>query len=404
MVFSPSRPATPRSISFKRTAAGLVLAALLAPNAAAAGGDDTAAMERGRSAGRTVLIFRDPRVCGIALLRERCISDVDAFLGSRGDGDFKAVPNVGPHPATGLRAFVTTGDRDGFDRSLAYLNSTSSTAAMWSADARSAALYDAGIEDVLMPAARGSEVEELLGAGSVMDLAQHVAEIPAQALPVDVGPIKPVSSSSAVAGAKQMPSGMMKFARDLVAAIDAAMPAPPLVAMRYSAGAAGDAALGVASSTVSELVDSPKWLAQSDAQRFVDDYCTRLASIAPGRKAQLKALRAALRGDASFAHDAALNANTEAVVALFQTDSARTKPILLGSMAAQMVYNAAILRDPGMGSMATRLLQNDPALDGAVPGWSAARAEMTGLGAQDWSGQYRAGVKLVGLIQKANAS
>lgn len=404
MAFSLWQPVTRRSTFFRRSAASVVLAALLAPcmalapRAAAA---DAPAIERGRSAGRALLILRDPKVCGIALVRERCKADVDAFLGARGDKDFKDVPNVGPHPATGLRAFVTAGDRDGFDSALVYLNSTSSTPAMWTADARSAALYDAGIEDVLLPAARGSQVEELLGSGSLIDLANHAAQIPVHTFPIDVAPIQTAADKSP-AGTRALPGGAMTFAHDLVKALDASMPAPPLATLTYAPGAAGDAALGVASSTVAELVDSPPWLAQADAQRFIDDYCARLAVVAPARSAQVRDLRAALRTGASFSHDDALRANTALVATILQTQAARTKPILLGSLAAQFVYNAAVLRDPRMSAAVTQLLATETALDGAVPGWSAARSEAKEIGANDWSAQYRAGVRLVDLIRSAN--
>lgn len=406
MAFLHLPPATPRSICFRRSAASVVLAALLVPGTAllpraGAAAVDAPAIERGRSAGRALLILRDPKVCAIALVRERCKADVDGFLGARGDSDFKDVPNVGPHPATGLRAFVTAGDRDGFDRALVYVNSTSSTPAMWSADARSAALYDAGIEDVLLPAARGSLAEEWLGSGSLIDLANHAAQIPAQTFPIDVAPIQ-TAAAKAPAGTRALPSGAMTFAHDLVKALDASMPVPPLATLTYAPGAAGDAALGVASSTVAELVDSPPWLAQADAQRFIDDYCARLAVVAPDRSAHVRELRAALRTGASFSHDSALSENTAVIGTILQTQAARTKPILIGSLAAQFVYNAAVFRDPRMSAAVIQLIGTETALDGAVPGWSAARSELKGIGATDWSAQYRAGVRLVDLIQKAN--
>ncbi len=52
--------------------------AAMAPHAAQA--DDRASVEGGRGAGRGLLILRDPKVCGIALLRDRCRADVEAFL------------------------------------------------------------------------------------------------------------------------------------------------------------------------------------------------------------------------------------------------------------------------------------------------------------------------------------
>ena len=129
MVFSRLPLVTPRSICSKpgALAAALVLAALaLLPHAAAA--DDRDALERGRTAGRGVLIVRDPIACGIALLRARCAAAVDAFLQRHGqaDADYKTVPRIGPHPATGLRAFIA-GDHDAMDFALEWFNTAQST-------------------------------------------------------------------------------------------------------------------------------------------------------------------------------------------------------------------------------------------------------------------------------------
>jgi len=380
----------------------VVLVGLLAAMGHAANADDRASFETGRTAGRGLLILRDPDVCGIALLRERCRADVDAFLEGRTDEDFKAVPNIGPHPATGLRAFVTTGDRDAFDKALAWLNSRQSTAAMWAADARNAALFDAGIEDVMLPAGLGDDVMELLGAGSLIDLVAHAAKIPPGALPVKVPPAFADARSSSP-GAASMPSGMMKFGRELVTALDAAMPVRALVTTTFADGPAGDAALGVASSTVAELIDSPAWLFQADSQRFIDDFATRVAAIDPGRTAEISALRAAVRAKPGFSHDRALRQYELLVGSFTGDDPARAKRFVLGAFAAQLVYNAAILRDQNVGAGMVRFIAAESALDESVPGFSAGRAGAANASnGADWSAQYQLGLRLVDLIEKAN--
>ncbi len=386
-----------RSISSRAAAAALTAFALLGPCAASAASEESG-LEAGRSAGRALLILRDPRACGIALIRRRCMADVDRFLAGKTDADFSKIPKIGPHPATGLRSFVTAGDRDAFDAELGYINSRRSTPAMWSADARGAALFDAGIEDVGLPAAQSNPLAELFAVEPIADLANHAAQIPAATLPIDIAPLR---SDAPSAGSHRLASGAMKFAHALVAALDAAMPPPPLAKIRYVDGAAGDAALGVASATVSELVDSPSWLAQADAQRFFDGYTARLAIVAPSRRADVATLRAALRGGASFSHGAALKANEAVVGAILRSDAARAKPIVLGALAAQMVYNAAILRDPRMGNAAVHVLGTETGLDAAVPGWSAARDTAGGITADDWSAQYQVGLHLIALITGA---
>ena len=391
-----------RSISSKRVTAGLVLVAFLTqltPLPAAA--DDAASLEAGRAAGRGLLILRDPKVCGIAVLRDRCRSDVDAFLGGKSDADFKDVPKIGPHPASGLRAFVADGDRDAFDNALGFFNSRSATPEMWTSDARGAALFDAGVEDVLLPAAHGNFALEVLSSGSTFDLFEHAARIPHGALPVAL-PAVPRETPTPAAGPKKLPGGalMTTFAHDLVTAIDAAMP-PPLLTIAYADGAAGDAALGVASSTMAELIDSPDWLFQADAQRFVDAYAAHLVRVAPAQAARIAEFRAAVRSNRGFSHDAALDKHTAMSGAVMTATPARTKPFLLGLLAAQLVYNAAVLRNRGTATGMANLLAEQPGLDASVAGWSEARR--TASAGADWGTQYRLGVRLIDLIRKANA-
>lgn len=164
-------------------------------------------------------------MCGIALVRERCKADVEALLGDRGDDDLKDIPHIGAHPASGLRAFVATGDRDRLDNALGYLNARQSTPAMWIADARGAALYDAGIETVLLPAAQGVEVVELLGSQPVTDLIDHAAQVPSGLFPVAVpspkrdGPGVAPGAARLPKGAVNLPEGTMRFAHDPIPSV-----------------------------------------------------------------------------------------------------------------------------------------------------------------------------------------
>jgi hypothetical protein len=403
MAFSPWRLAMRRSTCSKRVTAALVLIAVLTQlTALPAAADDAAAIEAGRAAGRSLLILRDPKVCGIALLRDRRRSDVDAFLGGKSDADFKDVPKIGPHPASGLRAFVADGDRDAFDNALGFFNSRSATPEMWTSDARGAALFDAGVEDVLLPAARGNFALEVLSSGPTFDLFEHAARIPHGALPVAL-PAVPRETPTPAAGPKKLPGGALitTFAHDLVTAIDAAMPPPPLLTIAYADGAAGDAALGVASSTMAELIDSPDWLFQADAQRFVDAYAAHLVRVAPAQAARIAEFRAAVRSNRGFSHDAALDKHTAMSGAVMTATPARTKPFLLGLLAAQLVYNAAILRNRDTATAMANVLSEQPGLDASIAGWSEVRH--TASAGAEWGAQYRLGLRLVDLIRKANA-
>jgi hypothetical protein len=74
----------------------------------------------------------------------------------------------------------------------------------------------------------------------------------------------------------------------------------------------------------------------------------------------------------------------------------------MGAFAAQLVYNAAILRDQNLGAMMSRFVSAPSPLDASVPGWSAARASANVSADADWGTQYQLGLRLVDLIEKAN--
>ncbi len=373
--------------------AAVLVAFAAAPRAALA--DDRASIEAGRAAGRALLVLRDPAVCAIALLRARCRADVDAFLGTTTDADYKNIPKIGPHPASGLRAFVSEGDRDAFDRALVYINSRFSTPAMWSADARDAALYDAGVEDVLLPAAGENQAVQLLSSGALLDLTSHASRIPPDALGIEIRALPQAQPGTA----SQVPAAMLGTGNDLVRAIDARLPPAPIADVRAGTGSASIAALGVASSTVAELIDSPSWLFEADSQRFVDAYADRMRAFAPGASVRIDTLRAATRPGAGFSHAGAITAYNALLGAALSPNSPSARAFVSGAFSAQIVYNAAVLRDSKVGAMMSGFLAGADVLDGVVPGWREARAG--GTSSTDWKAQYRLGIQLVDLIEKA---
>jgi hypothetical protein len=256
---------------------------------------------------------------------------------------------------------------------------------MWTADPRDAALYDSGIDDVLVP---------------VLDLAEHLDLIPTGTLGIGLDGLRPAAGSSTE---KQVRPGALAFARDLVVAIDRTAPPAPIAAFAFDDGPLGDALLGVAGATAAELIDSRAWLVQSDAQVFLDAYVARLIAMVPERRAQFEQLRGALRRGAVIEHDATLNAHTAAISTLMGPSKPRTKAILIGMLSAQLVYNSAILRDPGVSRMALGIIASEGALDAGVPGWSASRAGAARIGPTDWAAQYRFGLRMVDLIMKGGS-
>ena len=382
-----------------------VLVAAVAPQPARA--DDRAAIDEGRSAGRGVLMLREPSACGIAVLRERCIADAEAFLRGRGDGDFAFVPKIGPHPATGLRAFVTSGDLDALDAAMSWINNTEAQETRWKADARSAALYDAGVLTVFLPAAKGDRYGEMVASEPAIDLARHVASIPPGALPVDTAPLRAMSGEAANANPslRRMPR-LVPFAKTLVAAVAAAAPPTPIAVVPRTATPASDAALGVAFSTMGELIDAPAWEAQDDAQAFAKTLADRLDALVPeAGRGDVVAFRANARAGVMFEHDRALaSLNTAGSTFMKYATHERVQRFSLAAIAAQLAYNAAILRSPEHSAMMLRMLAISAPLDAPIPGWSAARGGAASIGASDWLAQRAYALRLVDLIQKANAA
>jgi hypothetical protein len=399
-----------RSIFSRKCARAVALAVSLC--AAATGSvraDDRAAIDDGRTAARGILLVGDPRACGIVLLRERCIADVDAFLALHGkaDADYAHVPKIGPHPASGLRAFVADGDRDGFDFALAWYNNVQAGDRRWAGDARAAALFDAGVLNVLAPTARGNTTAAALwSVGPVMELSKHNAQIPAGTLPVDTSPLKTMYAE--VTGGHpnlfRMP-GVVPFANALAAAVGRTLPQRPLAAVPQTDAPAADAAFGVVSATLSELIDSPRWIAQDDAQALATALADRLDALVPANHAEVDAFRAQVRKGSTYDSSAASRAFSAATTAFERSvPRDRGQRFAVAAAAAQLGYNAAVLRSSDASTVLLQALGAPGPLDDAIPGWSAARGGAAAIGASDWAAQHAYSLLLVSLIERANAA
>lgn len=384
-----------RSISSSRYIAGLVLAALLCRPCVALA-DDRASVDAGRAAARGVLILRDPRFCGIALFRERCIADVDAYLHGRGDTDFGHVPHIGPHPATGLRAFVADGDRDGYDTALSWINNVQAVPQQWMANPRDAALYDAGVLDVFLAAAGPNELTAMTMAAPAADLAVHASEIPNDALPVDVAPLRALHMT------RPNVVHMLPFARDLTVAVRRDFPVDPIFVLSRVDSPSADAQLGLASQSLGELMHSPFWLGQTDIQRLVSTVADRYDELLPGSPPASAGLRAHARVDASYDTAAALAAGQALSTRLGkQLTTLRFQRFVLGIAVGQIAYGAAITREPGAARTLLDSVTASPSLDDAIPGWSTARTAGTSIGTTDWPAQHAYAMHLEELIRGA---
>ncbi|HZO94411.1 MAG TPA: hypothetical protein VFB22_11690 [Candidatus Baltobacteraceae bacterium] len=414
------RRATPRSSCSdlrRRLVARTLSAALLAwamtvsPHAVTAQADhDAAAVERGRSAGRVLVLLRNPFGCAIIVLRARCIADVDAFFAGRSDGDFANVPNVGKHPVSGLRAFVSEGDRGGYDPALAYLDTRVADATLWHDDPRSAALYDAGIEDVLLPSVpRGDPsaepgVTQMLQLGPFADLVRHAGAIPTGAIGVSADDLSRFASNTArdswtLVGSRDALSAMVSAAHRVTQSVDTAHPAPPLVPLPDRDGSLGDALLGVETAVADDLSHSGPWLGQSDAQAFLDRYFDRLERLDPSLRPLCSAARDDLRYDAHYSAASAREGMHDLVAAL-QT-SPRAARMEMGWQAEELGFAAVIVRDGELSATMLRSVSRNDALDDAVPGFREARLSAVAVSPTDWGAQYRLSVHLVDLLLRA---
>ena len=392
MVFSRSRLVTLRSICSKGALAALALVtALVAFGARPAAADDRASLERGRTAARGLLILEDARICGIVQLRERCIADVEALLHGRGDGDFATIPGIGPHPATGLRAFVANGDRDALDLTLRVTIPTDP--GRWIADPRDAALFDAGIVDVTLPAAAAQDItHQVDSALPVVDLAKHAAQIPAGTLPLDPGVLRTIAKREDI----------LPFARAFVAAIDRSAPPPPLIPLAPAEGPAADIELGLATQAVGELAQSPRWIVQDDAQRFISALTSRYEQLAPDSAGAGARLRAVTRPGA-LDREATIEALRSLDAALMtKLERRRYQRVVVGVALAQLAYASAITHSESLARSMLSVLASTPVIDDAVPGWAAARVQGSAIRSSDWVAQHAYAVRLVELVQKAN--
>ena len=394
MVSSPSQPAMLRSSCSKCALAALALVtALAAVGARPASADDRASLERGRAAARGLLILTDPRICGIVLLRERCIADVEAFLHGRGDGDFAAVQGIGPHPATGLRAFVANGDRDALDPALRAIESLPADPGRWTADPRDAALFDTGIVDVTLPAAASQDIVRQVGSAlPVVDLAKHAAQIPSGTLPLDPAVLLTISKREDI----------LPFARALVAEIDRSAAAPPLIPLAPAGAPAAEVEMGLASQAVGELAQSPSWIVQDDAQRFIAALTSRYAQLAPDSAGAGARLRMVTRPGA-LDREATIEALRSLDAALRpKLEVRRYQRVIAGVALAQLAYTSAITHSETLARAMLDVLAATPVVDDAVPGWAAARTQGSAIRSTDWVGQHAYAVRLVDLVKKAN--
>jgi hypothetical protein len=193
-------------------------------------------------------------------------------------------------------------------------------------------------------------------------------------------------------------------ARTLVAGIDRSAAAAPMIQLAPAGAPAADVELGLASQAVGELAQSPHWIVQDDAQRFIVLLTSRYEQLAPDSAAAGARLRAATR-PASLDRDATLEALRAMDAALEgKLGRARSQRFVAGVALAQLAYASAITHSESIARGMLYALSATPVIDDVVPGWAAARVQGAAIRSTDWMAQHAYAVHLAELIQKANRS
>jgi len=153
------------------------------------------------------------------------------------------------------------------------------------------------------------------------------------------------------------------------------------------AGAARDARLGVALATLGELEDAPALVARPSIAGLAagDEAALRSATSDAGALTALATVRREL--DAGSSVDR-LTANRD--FATFQQrylaalGRPRTRQLLVGAFAEQILYNARVLREPAADRDLRTMLGRVDDLDDVVAGTKAARIALDAASTADW--------------------
>jgi hypothetical protein len=164
----------------------------------------------------------------------------------------------------------------------------------------------------------------------------------------------------------------------------------------FGASPRGEAQLGVAIASLAELSEVPRFLAQPDAQGFVDATFAHLIETLPGDGTRLQALRAdfavgpeidrLFRPDGPIVKLAALQRDL---------DRATLHAVLVGQLSAQAAFNAATYRDVKLSEQFRGEVESFDGVDAAAPGLATLRKALRRPAATDWPALNAAATAIV---------
>jgi hypothetical protein len=308
---------------------------------------DAAAVAKGRSLARILLIFRNPGSCGPVLRVQSCLDDLQAYAGPNGNTLLGSIPGIKPQPYDRLRSYILTGNKADIDPALSYINTMSAP----KADQRTMQLTDAGIASTLFDAANGSMMWQML--------ALHVSgeALAAEAL-ADLALVTPEQKAalatfatmtgdrSGPATPAQLPSIIAADAA-FVQRVDQTFPAAPIPAVIYDDSAPGFVRLGMALSTLREFLEQPQLGAMPESLAYSKRAIDRIVQLAPSTATDgATALAGFTSSDIAVrrAAAAAISAMQKPLLAALPGGAAGS--IVIGALIAQAGYNAAVIQDP----------------------------------------------------------
>jgi hypothetical protein len=370
---------------------------------------ERALFEQGRSEERIAFGLERPEVFGIAVLRARSLADLTAAQALFGEGrDGKSSSALTTALET-LRPLIDRGDSSGVDSNLwgsTFIEPYASTAppnpkAWWIVEAGMSSIdVDAGRSDYLAnylqsihPSWLASHVSYAGRFAPVMPAGGTAAAAAMQPQPLSqiVAALRsPAPTPSGSASPSPNLTDMQSYQSALSVNLAGVFPEPGYPAIKYGAGAIGDARHGVAIATATEMIGMPWLLGQRDSQAFFDALIASLKS-STGDSAVLAALADARMQLAVPEHaetfDAKPRYSASAADFAVYTKSIfgdRSRRMLVGNLAAGTFYNASISRDPDYDVSFRNVIGSISDLDGTITGLAHARQDLAAAKAGDW--------------------
>jgi hypothetical protein len=319
---------------------------------------DRAAYAQGQAYGRTFQDYLQPGICGIVLERQRCRDDFAAVQQLAGPRDMDA-------QAAG---WLQDGD---LDKKITNWDGVMIPDTGWQQKPESSWWWTAGVLSEAVGLPRNTGVDSYVS--SIVDLlATHADAAPAQ--------FKDLIGSGDSPGDRAKP---------LLDALNAAIPPTEFPALAVGDGDSGYAQLGVLTSTVTELIDSPFGLSRPESRLFVLDYLDRLDAVdlKLGATYSLDDVRQCIRGEIPGdpkSIDNRLRQPLGKWSVNVQKFPVQGDAFLFGVVTAQAAYNAAVLKDIDSDKGQRGFISHTKPYDGMSADAIAAVTKMQGVKYGDW--------------------